>query len=131
MSSLEDEIAQGEDSEGRVRRTLGRVRTWARGHPLLFVAYKTVVTLLGGVFVLAGLIMLVAPGPGWLAVFLGLGILSTEYHWAHRLNTWAKAQVMRWWRWWLARTAEGRHRRALAGPGGLVPEPRHLRSPGA
>ncbi len=38
---------------------------------------------------------------------------------------------MRGWRWWLARTAEGRHRRALAGTGNLVPGPRHLRVPGS
>lgn len=131
MSSLEEEIAQGGAAEGRVRRTLHRVRTWCRGHPLLFVAYRTLVTVLGGICVLAGLVMLVAPGPGWLAIFLGLGIWGTEFHWAHRLNQWAKAQVMRGWRWWLARTAEARHRRALAGPGNLVPGPRHLRAPDA
>ncbi|STX06267.1 PGPGW domain-containing protein [Kocuria rosea] len=131
MSSLEEEIAQGESSDSRVRQALGRLRRWSRGHPLLFVAYRTLVTVLGGVFVLAGLIMLVTPGPGWLAIFLGLGIWGTEFHWAHLLNQWAKGQVMRGWRWWLARTAEGRHRRALAGTGNLVPGPRHLRSPGA
>ncbi|MFI7584831.1 PGPGW domain-containing protein [Kocuria sp. M1N1S27] len=131
MSSLEEEIAQGEDSEGRVRRTLRRVRTWSRRHPLLFVVYRTLVTVLGGVFVLAGLIMLVAPGPGWLAIFLGLGIWGTEFHWAHRLNQRARTQVMRGWSWWLARTAESRHRRALEGTGNLVPGPRHLRAPGA
>lgn len=131
MSSIEEEIAQGDSSEGRVRRTLRRVRHWAHGHPVLFVVYKSLVTVVGGLFVLAGLVMLITPGPGWLAVFLGLGIWGTEFHWAHQLNQWAKRQVVRAWRWWLARTAGGRHRRALRGPGNLVPGPRHLRAPEA
>jgi uncharacterized protein (TIGR02611 family) len=130
VSSLEEEIAQGQNSDNPLRRGLHRLRRWTRGHPLLSAVYKAVVTVLGGLFVLAGLVMLVAPGPGWLAIFLGLGIWGTEYHWAHRLNEWAKAKVMGVWSWWLARAAHRRHLRALAGPGNLVPGPRHLRRPG-
>ncbi|MFF0990273.1 PGPGW domain-containing protein [Kocuria nitroreducens] len=130
MSSLEEEIAQGQNSEGRVRRGLQRFRRWTGHHPLLRIVYKTVVTIAGVTLVLLGIAMLVLPGPGWLAIFLGLGVLGTEFHWAHRLNQRAKRLVLRGWRWWLARTADGRHRRALAGPGNLVPGPRHLRTPG-
>lgn len=130
MSSLEEEIAQGESSEGRVRRRLRHFRSWTVDHPLLRIVYKTVVTIAGVTLVLLGIAMLVLPGPGWLAIFLGLGVLGTEFHWAHRLNQRAKRLVLRGWRWWLARTAEARHRRALAGPGNLVPGPRHLRVPG-
>jgi uncharacterized protein (TIGR02611 family) len=129
VSSLEEEIAQSESSDGRVRQALRRLRRWSRTHPALAAAYKVFVTVLGGVFVLAGLIMLITPGPGWLAIFLGLGIWGTEFHWAHRLNLWAKAQVMVRWRRAQILVAERRHRRALAGPGDLVPGPRHLRVP--
>ncbi|MFW6187009.1 MAG: TIGR02611 family protein [Actinomycetota bacterium] len=131
MSSLEQEIAQGERTHGRVHRALQRFRNWTGHHPVLRVVHKTVVTVVGVVLMLLGVAMLVLPGPGWLAIFLGLGVLGTEFHWARRLNRRAKRQVMRMWSWWLARTAEARHRRALAGPGTLVPGPRHLRSPGA
>ncbi|GAA1748197.1 PGPGW domain-containing protein [Kocuria aegyptia] len=131
MSSLEEEIAQGESSEGRIRRRLRRFRSWTAHHPLLRIVYKTVVTIAGVTLVLLGLAMLVLPGPGWLAIFLGLGVLGTEFHWARRLNQRAKRLVLRGWRWWLARTADARHRRALSGPGNLVPGPRHLRAPGA
>lgn len=131
MSSLEDEIAQGEDAGGRVHRALQRFRRWTAHHPLLRLVHKTVVTIVGVVLVLLGVAMLVLPGPGWLAIFLGLGVLGTEFHWARRLNQRAKRLVMRGWRWWLARTAESRHRRALAGPAGLVLGPRHLRAPDA
>jgi uncharacterized protein (TIGR02611 family) len=30
--------------------------------------------------------MLVLPGPGWAAIFVGLAILSTEFSWARRLT---------------------------------------------
>lgn len=130
MSSLEEEISRGESSEGRVRRSLQRFRRWTAHHPLLRLAYKSVVTIVGVTLVLLGIAMLVLPGPGWLSIFLGLGVLGTEFHWAHRLNQRAKRLVMRGWRWWLARTADGRHRRALADSGNLVPGPRHLRAPG-
>jgi uncharacterized protein (TIGR02611 family) len=40
--------------------------------------------------VLAGLAMLVFPGPGWAAIFLGLAVLATEYAWAHRLLVFTK-----------------------------------------
>ena len=33
----------------------------------------------------AGAVMLVTPGPGWLAIFLGLGLLAAEFVWARRL----------------------------------------------
>jgi hypothetical protein len=36
----------------------------------------------GGAFVLAGLAMLVLPGPGILVIALGFAVLGTEYAWA-------------------------------------------------
>jgi len=32
-----------------------------------------------------GVAMLVTPGPGWLTIFLALGILAAEFVWAKRL----------------------------------------------
>jgi len=29
--------------------------------------------------------MIVTPGPGWLVIFLGLGLLAAEFVWARRL----------------------------------------------
>ncbi len=42
-------------------------------------------TTVGVLIVLVGLSMLVLPGPGWAAIFLGLAVLATEYAWANRL----------------------------------------------
>ena len=33
------------------------------------------------------------PGPGWLFIFLGLGVLATEYVWAERLLKTAKRKA--------------------------------------
>ncbi|MFN8232340.1 MAG: PGPGW domain-containing protein [Actinomycetota bacterium] len=48
------------------------------------------VTIAGFVVILAGIAMLILPGPGWAAIFLGLAILATEYVWARRLLDKAK-----------------------------------------
>lgn len=32
-----------------------------------------------------GVLMLITPGPGWLTIFLGLGLLAAEFMWARRL----------------------------------------------
>jgi len=48
-------------------------------------ARKLIVGVIGGTVVLVGVIMLVTPGPGWIAIFLGLSILSVEFVWAARL----------------------------------------------
>lgn len=39
-------------------------------------------SVVGGALVLAGLAMLVLPGPGILVVALGFAVLGTEYAWA-------------------------------------------------
>jgi uncharacterized protein (TIGR02611 family) len=52
---------------------------------LRFIARSTrriAVSVLGGALLLAGLAMLVLPGPGFLVIVLGFAILGTEYAWA-------------------------------------------------
>lgn len=109
---LRQEIAQGERQEGRIHRALGRFKAFTGRHRIFAAVYKAVVTLVGSVIVLAGVIMLIAPGPGWLAIFLGLGILGTEFEPVHRLNLWAKAKVLSIWHRWRERRAEKRQRKA-------------------
>lgn len=43
---------------------------------------RIAVTVVGGAIVLAGLAMLVLPGPGILVVVVGFAVLGTEYAWA-------------------------------------------------
>jgi uncharacterized protein (TIGR02611 family) len=52
------------------------------------------VTIVGIVVLLIGLAGLVLPVlPGWLLIFVGLGILATEYVWAQRLLRLAKEKA--------------------------------------
>ena len=102
---IEKEIEQGQ-REGRLHHALTRFRAFTGRHPVLRLVHKVLVSFLGGVIVLAGVVMLVTPGPGWLAIFLGLGILATEYPIVHRFNQWAKSKVVGVWHRFSAWRAE-------------------------
>jgi uncharacterized protein (TIGR02611 family) len=43
---------------------------------------RIVVGAVGGTITVIGVVALVTPGPGWLIIFAGLGILATEFAWA-------------------------------------------------
>jgi len=46
----------------------------------------------GFTLLLIGIVMLVTPGPGWLVILLGLGLLAAEFVWAKRLMDRIKRQ---------------------------------------
>jgi uncharacterized protein (TIGR02611 family) len=46
----------------------------------------------GFTLLLIGIVMLVTPGPGWLVILLGLGLLAAEFVWARRLMDRIKRQ---------------------------------------
>src|SRR6185295_19222455 len=60
-------------------------RARLKRNPALALAYRIVVAVVGAAVALLGLALVPLPGPGWLIVFLGLGILATEFSWAERL----------------------------------------------
>lgn len=76
-----------------------RVRRWVLARPGGRTYWRVLVAVSGGVVLLAGLIMIPFPGPGWLVVFLGLAIWATEFTWAARLLSWAKRKVAQTSRW--------------------------------
>ena len=47
----------------------------------------------GFLLVVAGVFMLVLPGPGILTIIAGIAILSRDLKWAQRLSDWAKAKL--------------------------------------
>jgi len=59
---------------------------------MLHFTKRVIKIVLGFGLVLAGLVMLVTPGPGWAAIFGGLFLLASEFHWAHRLLEYLKAR---------------------------------------
>lgn len=60
---------------------------------------KFAVGLGGGFVILIGIIAIPYPGPGWLIVFAGLFILSSEFAWAGRLLTWLRQRYDRFQTW--------------------------------
>ena len=56
---------------------------------------RILVGIVGGVVTIIGVVALIAPGPGWLIIFGGLGILGTEFAWAARALKSAKGVASR------------------------------------
>ena len=54
---------------------------------------RVAVTIAGFAVILAGVALLVLPGPGLLVIIAGLAILATEYVWAQRLLRIAKEKA--------------------------------------
>jgi uncharacterized protein (TIGR02611 family) len=96
---------------------LSGVRARVRALPGGALAWRIGVTVVGVAVIVVGIILLPLPGPGWLIIFAGMGLLATEYAWAARLLARARDLVGRWTRWALNQTLWVR---GLIGLGGLV-----------
>jgi uncharacterized protein (TIGR02611 family) len=79
----------------RVRHYRARVR----GNPRANMCWRLAIGVFGGLVLVAGIIAIPYPGPGWLIVFAGLGILSTEFTWAGRVLHFARRHYDRWMAW--------------------------------
>jgi uncharacterized protein (TIGR02611 family) len=90
-----------DDEPGLLDEVAGRLgfRDRLKANPALNVAYRIAVAVIGTAIVLLGLFLVPFPGPGWLVVFVGLGILATEFAWAERLLDFARAKVRGWTTW--------------------------------
>lgn len=117
-TEMRDSHTQPEQHPGWMKRLGKRVYVLMRlfrmavdRRPWLALAYKVTISLIGGIVILAGIAMLVLPGPGWLTIFLGLAILGSEFHWARRILTWLRMKVRMYadrYRAWRARRASAR-----------------------
>lgn len=58
---------------------------------------KAVILVVGSLLVLAGIAMIVLPGPGWLTVFAGLALLGREFAWAKRASERLRGVLERSW----------------------------------
>lgn len=54
---------------------------------------KILVSIIGGIILIVGIVMIIVPGPAYLIIPAGLGILGTEYMWAKRLHQKLKDKV--------------------------------------
>ena len=91
---------------GQVHRLPGGVTVWRVG-----------VAVVGLVVVVVGIVLLPLPGPGWLIIFLGIGVWATEFAWAHRLLKRTNALVGRWRSWVVS---QPRWRQGLSGAIGFA-----------
>lgn len=73
-----------QDTGRRWPRGLRRLRARIRQNKVLNTTWRVVVFVVGVAVIIGGLIMLVTPGPGWLAVIAGFALLATEFGWARR-----------------------------------------------
>jgi uncharacterized protein (TIGR02611 family) len=98
---------EGEEREvGGVRRTVDRVvrgyrrfRSTVARNPVLNTTFRIAVGVVGVAVVILGIIALPAPGPGWAIIFLGLGILATEFEGAHKILVWVRTKYHAWVHW--------------------------------
>lgn len=59
----------------------------------LHLSWQVGVFVLGLAVVVAGIIMLPLPGPGWVVIFGGMAIWATEFVWAQLVLRWTKRKV--------------------------------------
>ncbi|MEO6109804.1 MAG: TIGR02611 family protein [Candidatus Saccharimonadales bacterium] len=60
---------------------------------------RILVGFVGGLVILIGIVLIPYPGPGWLTVFAGFAILSTEFEFAKSVLKWLKEKYDLWLVW--------------------------------
>ncbi|WP_371501356.1 TIGR02611 family protein [Kitasatospora sp. NBC_00374] len=70
-----------------------RAPLFIRRSPALHLSWRVIVFLVGLAVVGLGIVMLPLPGPGWVVIFLGMGIWATEFEWAQRVLRWTRRKV--------------------------------------
>ena len=87
MNNFEIEPTRAQSDREKYLRPewLERLRLKIARNKALELVYRLVVLAIGSIILLAGVALLVFPGPGWAAIVLGLLILATEFRWAEIL----------------------------------------------
>ncbi|MFD4970979.1 TIGR02611 family protein [Streptomyces sp. NPDC058424] len=86
--------AEAEAGEAQERRGLGsRAPAFVRSRRVLHLGWQVGIFLAGLLVVIAGVVMLALPGPGWLVIFGGMAIWATEFVWAQLVLRWTKRKV--------------------------------------
>lgn len=93
------------------------MRARVREVPGGFLIWRIGITIAGVLVIALGVVLLPLPGPGWLIIFAGLGLLATEYAWAATLLRHVRG-VLRDWTAWTAR--QPRTIQAALGAAGLL-----------
>lgn len=83
----------------RVAERRRQLRARIAANPTLDLAYRIAVAVVGLLVLGLGVLLIPYPGPGWVVVFAGLGILASEFSWAHRLLQFARKYYDRFMDW--------------------------------
>lgn len=90
-------VSQASTDQSTKRRR-GRPR-WATRSPALLALYRFLIAVFGGLVLVIGIVLVPYPGPGWLIVFGGLAILSSEFRWARVVLTFLRRRYDAWRAW--------------------------------
>ncbi|MFE3943487.1 TIGR02611 family protein [Streptomyces sp. NPDC059118] len=85
-----DEVTDG---VAKVRELGSRAPGFIKASRPLHLSWQVGVFLVGFAVVVAGIIMLPLPGPGWLVIFGGMAIWATEFVWAQLVLRWTRRKV--------------------------------------
>jgi uncharacterized protein (TIGR02611 family) len=88
-----------------LKRRWGRWRDRLRERPRIDFFYRIAVGVVGLIVLGLGILAIPYPGPGWAIVFVGLGILATEFDWARKLLAYAKERYDRFMDWFQSQPA--------------------------
>ncbi|MFJ3671743.1 TIGR02611 family protein [Streptomyces sp. NPDC090106] len=70
-----------------------RAPAFVKARRALHLSWQVGVFVIGLAVVVAGIIMLPLPGPGWVVIFGGMAIWATEFVWAQLVLRWTKRKV--------------------------------------
>ncbi|MFF8194348.1 TIGR02611 family protein [Streptomyces bobili] len=70
-----------------------RAPAFIKARRILHLSWQVGIFVVGLVVVVAGIIMLPLPGPGWVVIFGGMAIWATEFVWAQLVLRWTKRKV--------------------------------------
>ena len=81
------------DGKSEERPLGSRAPRFVQERRVLHMSWQVGVFLAGLAVVIAGVIMLAVPGPGWLTIFAGMGIWATEFVWAQLVMRWTRRKL--------------------------------------
>ncbi|MFJ4618779.1 TIGR02611 family protein [Streptomyces sp. NPDC088812] len=70
-----------------------RAPEFVKARRVLHLSWQVGIFVVGLAVVVAGIIMLPLPGPGWIVIFGGMAIWATEFVWAQLVLRWTKRKV--------------------------------------
>lgn len=87
VANSEADVAKNEPPLG------SRAPEFVKARRILHLSWQVAIFIVGLAVVVAGVIMLPLPGPGWVVIFGGMAIWATEFVWAQLVLRWTKRKV--------------------------------------